>query len=89
MLSCASLSWGGEHSRTYAGQETRKIKALSEDQIQGYLAGSGMGLAMAAELNHYPGPKHVLELAEKLQLLVNSEKERKPSSTRCFLRRCV
>jgi Spy/CpxP family protein refolding chaperone len=44
------------------------IKALSEEEVQGYLSGSGMGFAQAAELNHYPGPKHVLALAEPLQL---------------------
>jgi hypothetical protein len=27
-----------------------------------------MGLALAAELNGYPGPYHVLELADKLEL---------------------
>ena len=27
-----------------------------------------MGLALAAELNGYPGPSHVLELADKLEL---------------------
>jgi Spy/CpxP family protein refolding chaperone len=27
-----------------------------------------MGLAKAAELNHYPGPKHVLDLADELEL---------------------
>ena len=27
-----------------------------------------MGYARAAELNHYPGPMHVLELAESLEL---------------------
>lgn len=27
-----------------------------------------MGLAKAAALNHYPGPKHVLELAQQLEL---------------------
>lgn len=52
----------------YAGQEQRTIKALSSDEIEGYLSGKGAGLAKAAELNHYPGPMHVLELAEKLQL---------------------
>ena len=31
-------------------------------------AGRGMGLALAAELNGYPGPSHVLELADKLKL---------------------
>jgi Spy/CpxP family protein refolding chaperone len=52
----------------YAGQEQREIKALSANEIQDYLAGKGMGLAKAAELNHYPGPAHVLELAVKLGL---------------------
>ena len=52
----------------YAGQHTREIKALSPTDIESYLTGQGMGFAKAAELNHYPGPKHVLELAEALQL---------------------
>lgn len=52
----------------YAGQERREIKALSPEEIQDYLAGKGMGLAKAAELNRYPGPAHVLELAEQLRL---------------------
>lgn len=52
----------------YAGQEHREIKALSVDEIQNYLAGKGAGMAKAAELNHYPGPTHVLELAGKLGL---------------------
>lgn len=55
-------------SQSYAGQETRAIKALSQEQINAYLQGQGMGLAKAAELNHYPGPKHILELSEKLLL---------------------
>lgn len=53
---------------SYAGQEQREIKALSPDEIKDYLAGKGMGLAKAAELNRYPGPAHMLELADKLQL---------------------
>lgn len=52
----------------YAGQEHHRIKALSEDEITGYLAGRGMGLARAAELNRFPGPLHVLQLADKLEL---------------------
>src|SRR5262249_37673872 len=31
-------------------------------------SGRGMGLALAAELNGYPGPRHVLELADQLAL---------------------
>lgn len=52
----------------YAGQEQREIKALSPTEIEDLLAGRGMGLAKAAELNGYPGPAHVLELADRLQL---------------------
>ena len=52
----------------YAGMQTRPIKALSDQQIADLKAGRGMGLALAAELNGYPGPLHVLELADKLDL---------------------
>lgn len=52
----------------YAGMEGREVKALSEQQIADLKAGRGMGLALAAELNGYPGPAHVFELADALQL---------------------
>lgn len=52
----------------YAGEEDQAIKSLSDSQVKGYLSGAGMGFAKAAELNHYPGPKHVLELQPQLQL---------------------
>src|SRR3954463_558837 len=52
----------------YAGMQVRPIKALSEQQVADLTAGRGMGLALAAELNGYPGPSHVLELADKLDL---------------------
>src|SRR3954454_12926522 len=52
----------------YAGMQTRSIKALSEQQVADLSAGRGMGLALAAELNGYPGPSHVLELADRLEL---------------------
>lgn len=52
----------------YAGQQAREIKALSPEEVNAYLAGKGMGLAKAAELNGYPGPAHVLELASQLAL---------------------
>lgn len=53
---------------SYAAQETRAIKALSAQQVADLQAGRGMGLALPAELNGYPGPMHVLELAEPLAL---------------------
>jgi Spy/CpxP family protein refolding chaperone len=52
----------------YAGQETRELKALSPQEIDDLEKGRGMGLARTAELNGYPGPKHVLELAAELGL---------------------
>src|SRR2546423_11025279 len=52
----------------YAGQQTRPIKALSEQDIAALLNGEGMGMAKAAELNGYPGPKHVLTLTSELKL---------------------
>ena len=59
----------------YAGMQTRAIKALSAQQIDDLRAGRGMGLALAAELNGYPGPSHVLELSDKLALSA-TQKER-------------
>jgi hypothetical protein len=73
ILGCAPLCWAAEPSTPYAGQEQREIKALSAEEIEGYLSGSGMGLAKATELNHYPGPRHVLDLVVPLQL---SEEQR-------------
>lgn len=56
-----------DHSQ-HAGHETREIKALSPEDIAGLLSGEGMGFALPAELNHYPGPRHVIDLAEQLGL---------------------
>lgn len=52
----------------YTGFGDREIKALAPEEVEQYRDGQGMGYALAAELNGYPGPKHVLELAEELEL---------------------
>ncbi len=57
-----------QHAQPYAGLQTRPIKALSAEQVADLQAGRGMGLALAAELNGYPGPAHVIELADELSL---------------------
>jgi Spy/CpxP family protein refolding chaperone len=62
-------------AQPYAGDHQREVKALSVEEASQYLSGSGMGYARAAELNHYPGPMHVLELADKLQL-TNEQRRR-------------
>lgn len=52
----------------YAGAEANEIKGLSAEEIQVYRDGTGHGMAKPAELNHYPGPRHVLDLAADLGL---------------------
>jgi Spy/CpxP family protein refolding chaperone len=52
----------------YAGEQAREIKSLSASDISALQAGAGMAYAKAAELNGYPGPMHVLELAAPLRL---------------------
>jgi Spy/CpxP family protein refolding chaperone len=64
----ASLTYAKNKLSPYSGQEQREIKSLSTEEIDGYLTGQGMGFAKAGELNHYPGPKHVVDLAQELQL---------------------
>jgi len=66
-LATAALAGCAGHGH-YGGLESRDIKALSEADVAGLRAGRGMSLALAAELNGYPGPLHVLELADKLSL---------------------
>jgi Spy/CpxP family protein refolding chaperone len=59
----------------YAGWQDRAIKALSAEQIDDLRQGRGMGLALPAELNGYPGPRHVLDLADPLELTPTQQAE--------------
>jgi Spy/CpxP family protein refolding chaperone len=52
----------------YAGQDSRAVSSFSEADIAAIEAGEGWGLALPAELNGWPGPSHVLEMAEALGL---------------------
>ena len=58
----------GGNSAPYAGFEAREIKSLSEQDIEELRRGGGWGLALPAELNGRPGPAHLLELGEELDL---------------------
>jgi len=59
----------------YAGQEQREIKALSTEEVEGLLAGKGLEFAKAAELNSYPGPRHVLDLSTELELSAGQQEQ--------------
>jgi hypothetical protein len=68
LMACLGANASAQAPQPYAGLQERPIKALSELQIADLKAGRGMGLALAAELNGYPGPSHLLELAGQLGL---------------------
>lgn len=55
-------------SQPFAGRQTQQIKSLSPEEIDNLRNGRGMGFALPAELNGYPGPAHILEHAAELQL---------------------
>ena len=68
----------GGHSPSpsvYAGEETRRIKSLSEQDLDEIARGGGWGLARAAELNGVPGPTHLLELADDIGLTAQQHSE--------------
>jgi Spy/CpxP family protein refolding chaperone len=70
-----ALPLHSQETRPYAGEDRRDIKALSPGEIESYRTGAGMGFAKAAELNHYPGPRHVLDLAKEIGLSASQRKE--------------
>lgn len=68
LLAAGAAAQDHRPAQPYAGLERRAIKALDETEIGDLKAGNGMGLALAAELNRYPGPRHLLELADRIGL---------------------
>ncbi len=56
------------HDTPYSGFESRDIKSLSAEDIAELEQGGGWGLALPAELNGRPGPAHLLELKDELEL---------------------
>lgn len=59
---------GAHGASPYADEAASGARGLPAAEVEGLLAGSGMGMARPAELNHYPGPRHVLELTTELAL---------------------
>jgi hypothetical protein len=52
----------------YRDQAGSEIRGLTGKEISELREGRGMGLARAAELNGYPGPRHVLDAAREGRL---------------------
>jgi hypothetical protein len=52
----------------YVGEQDRPIAGLSADRLEALRAGTGHGMALPAELNHYPGPRHLLDLGAAVGL---------------------
>jgi hypothetical protein len=67
-VASTSVAAVAQTAHPYAGLQDRPIKTLSKDRVDDLRAGRGMGYALAAELNGYPGPLHVLELRSPLAL---------------------
>ncbi len=70
-------------AQPYAGLQERDIRALAPERVADLLAGRGAGYALAAELNHYPGPTHVLEL--EVQLGLSTEQQEAVSSSKAVM----
>ncbi len=57
-----------QHQSSATAVNTGSLRTLPAETVQALVAGTGMGMAKPAEVNHFPGPRHVLDLADKLQL---------------------
>jgi hypothetical protein len=55
-------------SSPYVDRIDDAIAGLTPEQVDDLRNARGMGYALAAELNGYPGPRHVLDLADDLGL---------------------
>ena len=68
IASTAALAQHDHPTSPYAHGRSSEISSLTTAEVHALRNGEGMGLARAAELNHFPGPKHLLELAPELNL---------------------
>lgn len=62
----------------YVGEHVRDVTSLSTADIEGLKSGTGTpfgGMAKLAELNGYPGPRHVLDLTQSMELTDSQTKQ--------------
>ena len=53
---------------SYITQLDSPVRGLSPQEVDDLLNGRGAGYARTAELNNYPGPRHVLDMRQELNL---------------------
>ena len=58
----------GQPAHQHVAEPSAQVSSFTAAQLADLRAGRGMGLAIAAEQNGYPGPSHVLEHAEGMGL---------------------
>ena len=72
LASCASqppaTAPTSQPTSPYTGLLDSPIRGLSMEEISDLESGAGAGFARAAELNGYPGPRHILDLQSELEL---------------------
>ena len=60
----------------YRASGSGDVRGLTRQEIADLEAGRGMGLARAAELSGYPGPRHVLDAAQAGRLQLSADQAR-------------
>ena len=68
ILALGGVAIGTIAASPYTAFTDRPVKAMSAERIDELRTGKGAGYALAAELNGYPGPRHVNDHADGLDL---------------------
>lgn len=70
-ITATSVPAPGQHSHStspYAHTQSAEFPTLTPAEVRELRTGEGMGLARAAELNQFPGPRHLLDLKSDIGL---------------------
>ena len=68
IASASALAQHTHKTSPYAHARSAEVSSLTPDEVRELQNGEGMGLARAAELNRFPGPRHLLDLRLELDL---------------------
>lgn len=77
LLLVAPVAGQDRLSSPYRPAVTPDLRGLSVDEAAALREGTGMGLARAAELNSYPGPRHLLDAVQEGRLPASAEQRRR------------